>query len=46
MPEGAEKNFWSIFFRNKSYVINLTKKGLDYTLGDFFANSSGRPGPV
>jgi hypothetical protein len=34
-----------LFFHSKNYVQNLTKNGLGYTLGDYFKNSSGHPGP-
>jgi hypothetical protein len=39
-------NFFGLctFFHSKKHVQNLTKNGLGHTLGDFFANSSGRPG--
>jgi hypothetical protein len=36
-------NFWATFFHGASYVIILTKTWWGYILGDFFANSSGRP---
>jgi hypothetical protein len=31
------------FYRGKIYAIILTKRGLGYILGEFFANSSGHP---
>jgi hypothetical protein len=37
-------NFWDTIFHGKSFVSNLTKNGLGYTLGDFFSQkTSGRP---
>jgi hypothetical protein len=33
------------FFHSINYVLNLTKNGLGYTLGDFFTNWSGHPVP-
>jgi hypothetical protein len=41
----AEKSkvFLARFWRRKSCVLILTKSELGYTLGDFFANSSGHP---
>jgi hypothetical protein len=33
-------------FHGKSYVLMLTKNRLGYSLGDFFTNSSGHPGPL
>jgi hypothetical protein len=40
------RNFWTTIFCGKSYVLILTttKNGLEYTLSDFFKNSSGHPG--
>jgi hypothetical protein len=32
------------FFPSKSHVLILTKDGLGYISGDFFANPSGHPG--
>jgi hypothetical protein len=35
-------NFLGYFFPTENYVLNLTKDGLGYTLGDFFTNSRAR----
>jgi hypothetical protein len=32
-----------LFFPSLDYVLDLTKMGLDYILGEFFTNSSGHP---
>jgi hypothetical protein len=32
------------FFRGKSYALIMTKSGFPYIFGDYFANTSGRPG--
>jgi hypothetical protein len=36
---------WATFCYGKSCILFWTKTGLGYTLGDFFTNSSGHPGP-
>jgi hypothetical protein len=38
VTEGAYVNFLAYFFHSINYVLNLTKNGLGYTLGDFFTN--------
>jgi hypothetical protein len=39
-----KSNPWAIFSHETSCVgINFDKKGLGYTYGDFFTNSSGHP---
>jgi membrane protein YqaA with SNARE-associated domain len=40
----SSPNVLATFFRYKSSVSNLTKYGLGYILGDFFANTFGHPG--
>jgi hypothetical protein len=37
-------NSWTSFVFSKSYVLTLSKKGLDFILGDFFTNLCGHPG--
>jgi hypothetical protein len=37
------KQFWGIFFTEKSVALILAEYGLGYILGDFFTNSSGHP---
>jgi hypothetical protein len=41
----SSANSWANFFPSTSCVLILTKNCLCYTLGDFFKNSSGHPGP-
>jgi hypothetical protein len=36
-------DYWATHFRDKSYVLIMTKIGLGYILGDFFTNASGHP---
>jgi hypothetical protein len=36
--------FCATYFQSRDYVSILTKNGLGYILGDYFTNSSGRPG--
>jgi hypothetical protein len=36
-------NFYGVLFPMVPVIINLTKNGLGYILGDFFTNSSGHP---
>jgi hypothetical protein len=39
----SSPHFCAIFPLRIDYVLNLTKIGLGYILGDFFTNSSGHP---
>jgi hypothetical protein len=38
------QKFQGTFCKGKSYVLILTKNGLGYNSGNYFTNSSGRPG--